>query len=234
MASPPSGSKPRRRPVLIAALTALLVLLVFAVILFLSLPYLVSPDAKIPPADPVLQQIQIQNIVTKTKASLANTLMAGDGRLYLHFSAQELNALLLQSLSLKLRGEITPLGSITGVSAKGVATDLALSWKGRLFGLDLVTMPSPSRDGKLVLNVQEIRLGKIPLPRGYVGDYAASRLPPGVRLSGKPLSLTVNPQEFIGPNLPPVIKDPKLYVENIYLSDNSLTVVARLAFRLGL
>ncbi len=234
MAKPPSGSQPRRRPVLIAALKILTIFLVFTVSLFLSWPYLVSPAAKIPAADPVQQQIQIQNIITKTKASLVNTLLTGDGRLYLHFSAAELNAVIFQSLSLKLRDSgLTPVRSSTSISGQAVVTDLALSRQGRVLGVHLSALPRPSPNGDLILDVQDIKLGRIPLPRTLAGYYIASRLPAGVHLDGKPLRLTVNPQELIGGNLPPAVKDPRLYVENIFLSDNSLTLATRLAFRLA-
>lgn len=213
---------------ILTVIAGLIVLL--AIILFLSLPTLLAPEESIPPTNQAQVTADLRNVQTKLQASAIGLITSG-GQLSITLSETELNAFLVRNLTQKLGNSLKLLGSTTTISAKGyIDVNLALGWHSYVIGVKARMQPLISSDKQLYINLISLKLGRIPLPPSLVLNYLQQYLPSGVNVK-PPASIVINPGSVLT-GYPQLIKNPQINLQSLFFTDHYLRLIARLTFSL--
>ncbi|MDA8442439.1 MAG: hypothetical protein M0Z55_08690 [Peptococcaceae bacterium] len=222
-----------RRTGIIALSSLLGIILLAGAILFFSLPSLAAPISPIPLANQAQNQIALQNITTKLRSATLGLLTSRDGTLRLTLSENELNAVTYQALKSAIHGDITLLGTTTKITPeKRIVTDCALKWHGYTLGFHVNIKPVVLPNGTLALLPDELKLGRIPLPKNMVLEQLKPYLPQATTLIQQPAGILFNPNGLINGNYPAIIKDPRIGIKGLNFGSHSVQIAALVSFRL--
>ncbi len=221
----------RRWPVVVLLLLGLTIVL--ARIVALSLFALAAPTKPVPAVNYQENQFLTYNVVTKAKTACLTMLQTGTGRGTIELSEAEVNALLSQGFSQGLTGEYRLLGSRTRFLNNLIYINTALEWRGHVLGPELV-IKAQTVNGDIVFILEQARIGRLPLPAALLLRHLSVQLPQGFALVQQPVSLSYDPDVLLREVNLPLIRDPRLSIEDLSLPDHKLNLTARLSFRLGL